>query len=445
MSPLRTWALFFLLVVLQIIDAARVQTIAKLRLPQISSPKTNDDMGALLTRASAEEEAKYKEQMLSAMDDKQRMLAPWVARALGGDPFKLAVIDIGPAGGAIPLAVAKMIHAQGKDATNSLITYTGVELSPDMVVNVTKFLESQHYPNQANQIIDGFGPWYYPPMVLPTHVFESARVVEKNALDLVNVFKSEKFPFTLIVESSVVHEIYSYAQYPDDPQITMPAGAEFAVQKIEHASTGGRPAMFSYNPKTVYKNYEQALLQLSKTGGMLSVRDGVLYENPGEDVVFKLLSDDFVTMLTMFGQDRKYPQVQAVDIQKKMDIRLPAKLVQEFMLKANWGLEGWKNEINEVYCYATLDTHKAIVQKIITEHGLKAKITKSQQYAQYRYIENLATNLEIVSGFQQPQRRWREGTGFEAGKQPHFPPTNMLLQVEVEKPGSPPRGANEAA
>jgi len=175
-----------------------------------------------------------------------------------------------------------------------------------------------------------------------------------------------------------------------------------------------------YNPEVVYKNHEESLLQLSKKGGVLSLRDGVLYEKPAELVTFKLKSDDFVGMFKLFREDSKYSgmieaQLKDVPVEKNVATKLSAGLLQEFILKANWGMEGWANEIHEVYCYATLATHLKIIQDIGSKKGLRLNVVEQKQYTQDGYIIHTKDHIEILAGFG-PKK---------------FPPTNLLIQVEV--------------
>ena len=100
------------------------------------------------------------------------------------------------------------------------------------------------------------------------------------------------------------------------------------------------------------------------------------------------------------------------------------KLVHEFLLKANWGLDGWHNEIHEVYAYATLATHKAIIAKVAKVHNISYMFEAAEEYVQCDYPTHTAEDIEIIHGF-----------GCAKGDELNccaYPPTNMLLKIIVK-------------
>lgn len=380
-----------------------------------ASPRTSAMAGALNRQGGSEEEDKYNAEMLSSWEDKKRILEPLLSQALEREE-PLTVVDIGPAGGAIIKAMAEEVTSARKvGERKNNIKYIGVELVASQIQDLEDFLRSDDYKDHTNQVGG----------LLPAAIFSESRIVNGNALYLGRDLEGQALQdTTLIVESSVVHEIYSYGWVDEDQEreIEMPDGVQFAVRPMRNQA-----GKYQYNPKTVYKNYEEALLQLAKTGGTLAVRDGVLYDQPDEPVTFTLTDETYLQMLKMFVNDKKYKHTVLREVRVIIDntraeelpqeFQLPAKIVQEFMFKAGWGLMGWANEIHETYCYATLGTHALIVNDIMAKHSLNLAIVAAEQYTQDGYVEASKDKVVISQGF---------GPTL-------YPPTNLLIKVVVQK------------
>jgi hypothetical protein len=250
-----------------------------------------------------------------------------------------------------------------------------------------------------------------------------AYFVEGNALELSTVLTSikqkneeTKSQFFSIVLSSVIHEIYSYCPY-GAPLIY---GEDIATMTSVISS--------QYNPETVYKIYYEALKSISEhqAGGSLNIRDGVMYKNPEELVSFTLNNDSWIAMFKAFLNDVKYSHLKKnIDLDSiiiGLTITLKAKYVQEFMLKANWGPGSFGNEINEVYCYMTLEDHIKLIHRAAKQLNININIPLAKEYTQEGYREHINQNkMTILSGFK--------------ANDPQFPPTNMVIRVLLDSSG----------
>lgn len=330
-----------------------------------------------------EEAAKYDAQMLSARDDKQRLL-----QDVRQDPTT-RLIDIGPAGG----ATFKDVVAIG----GKLTKYFGIEFDANELKTLNELLST-----------------YKDSGCTATQRLAVARFVEGNALELANVIRELKVQFPpeskekiSIVLSSVIHEIYSYCPYPC-----------WEPHKVDNLMTP-TSSRATYNVNTVEKIYREALIAIkdNPAGGSINVRDGVMYENPQELVTATLQNDSWVKMFEVFLRDEKYKQLGGLLSHKEMKIgqefTLPAKYVQEFMIKANWGADSFGNEINEIYCYMTLQDHIKMINEIAMELNMSIQVEASQ-YIQQGYREHITQDKIII----------KNGFGNEK-----FPPTNMVIKV----------------
>ena len=329
-----------------------------------------------------EEAAKYNAQMAHAKSDKERLL-------IDVGTGKQVVVDIGPAGGATFMSTMGL--------GDKLTKYFGIEFDGNELKSLNHMLSTYMHDEQTAEQRLGL-----------------ARFVEGNALDLANVMKKLKTEFPLepdeklaIVLSSVIHEIYSYCPY----QNSEPSVVSDLMTTTSAAST--------YNVNTVEKIYREALLAIKENpnGGSLNIRDGVMYSNPNEPVTFVFKNESWVKMFEKFLEDKKYAhlvaQLPSTDVEVDQPITLPAKYVQEFMIKANWGPESFGNEINEVYCYLTLENHTLLIEKVAKELGMTIDL-ETTEYTQQGYKDHI-TNDKIVI---------QEGFGMDK-----FPPTNMVIRM----------------
>lgn len=335
-----------------------------------------------------EEVAIYEKRMLTAQDDKARLLEDMTINQL------VSIIDVGPAGGAIFKSAASFAF-QMRDRK---ISYYGIELDKHEFLNLTALLNNPTYDDMS-----------------PKQFFDSAAFIQGNAIELYRVlnespdFNHHQHRFLLIILCSVIHEIYSYCQNNN------------VTNRFDDMATMTNSIDGKYNLESVYQVYKEALMVLKENeSGSLNIRDGVMYRYPDEMVTFTLNSELWIALFNAFLQDNKYAHLKhAIKKPKQGEpITLPAKYVQEFMLKANWGARSFGNEINEVYCYLTLENHKKLIHKAATDLDLKIDIAISEEYTQQGYQQHITDkDISILSGF---------------GKE-RFPPTNMRLKINLIK------------
>lgn len=345
-----------------------------------------------------EEAEIYDQQMAAALEDKLPLLSSLDEALQQSQP--ISVIDIGPAGGAIFKAVA---NACSKHKDNK-IGYIGVEFDKNELSNLNTMLCTYEIDNQRGEDL----------------IKSGASFVQGNALNLkevINSLKQDKLVKNenlVIVLSSVIHEIYSYC-----PNNVEQKNTKDITTLVEPSNVK------SYNPETVYKIYEEGILALATNGGTLNIRDGVMYKNPEEDVVFSLEDVSWIEMFKQFIGDSKYKHLEEKlaeqeillnELQPGQKINLKAKYVQEFMIKANWGSASFGNEIEEVYCYMKLEDHLKLIQRAADNHNISIKIEEQKSYTQAGYKEHITEKqIKIHEGFGNTK----------------FPPTNMVLKIKV--------------
>jgi len=346
-----------------------------------------------------EEVEVYDAQMASSQTDKDKLLTDI---QLGGDNNKnIIVIDIGPAGGATFKSVLATAYQANKEYK---IGYYGIEYDQNELINLNDLLNNYTFNNLSYKEILSFANFIQGNALELSQIIESITTKNKNEME--NQFLS-------IVFSSVIHEIYSYCPYHVPIKNTMDITTMTAMIASQ------------YNPETIYKIYYEGLKTISEHPGKgsLNIRDGVMYKNPTEIVCFTLNNKAWVNLFLEFINDKKYchlkDKISFESIVVGNSIKLEAKYVQEFMLKANWGPESFGNEINEVYCYLTLNDHIRLLQKAASELNINIDIPIRTEYTQQGYVQHINENkMSIISGFE---------------KSNHFPPTNMVLKVLLKK------------
>lgn len=354
----------------------------------------NADLLETYLQRDPEEVEKYDMQMASAQEDKKRLLTDIQCPI----DHLVTVIDIGPAGGAVFKSV---VSAAFHQPTPQMIGYYGVEFDKKELLSLNGLLNTYCY--EANT---------------PRNILKFAYFVEGNALNLSSIIHSlnsdnaeKQDQFFSIILSSVIHEIYSYCPY------------EEPMTHSKEVTTLTETISSQYNPETIYKIYYEGLKVISENpcGGSLNIRDGVMYKEPHEIVTFTLNNDAWIALFIEFINDRKYKhlkeKINVEGIKPGVPIQLEAKYVQEFMLKANWGARSFGNEINEVYCYLTLTDHIRLLNEAAKNLNINISFPVAEEYTQPEYKEHIDnTKITILSGF---------------SKNGLFPPTNMLLKVNV--------------
>ena len=341
-----------------------------------------------------EEIERYNEQMASAQEDKNQLLDD-ISQA--SNQSKVAVVDIGPAGG----ATFKSVVAKASEG-NKKVRYYGVEYDKKELDTLNNLLDNYSDSNQnPKQLMKHFS-------FLQGNAFDLSHalsLIKKNNDKVNNYFLS-------IVLSSVIHEIYSYCENP------------IPIIQTQDIQTMSSSILGRYNPETVYKIYYEALKGISehKAGGSLNIRDGVMCRNPDEAVAFSINDEGWLAMFKEFLNDVKYAHLKELISSDSLSlfqvIKIPAKYLQEFVLKANWGPESFGNEINEIYCYMTLDDHLKLIQQAANEVQLNIAIPVAKEYVQSGYRDHInESKIRFFSRFNLTDQ---------------FPSTNMLIKVVVD-------------
>lgn len=339
-----------------------------------------------------EEVQVYDQRMVSAQDDKARLLGD-----LKDKNRFISVVDIGPGGGSIFKSVVNT--AALKDPKR--IGYYGIELEKNELIDLNNMLKTYRYNNlTASQLL------HY------------AYFINGDALELskvigsLNIAKEAKQQYISVILSSVIHEIYSYSTYLSDQN------------HCDDLNKMTPPIQSRYNMETVYKVYYEGLKSLTENpgGGSLNIRDGVLYKHPDEKVIFTINNAAWLAMFKLFLEDPKYAhlknQIDVEHLNLHTEISLEAKYVQEYMFKANWGPHSFGNEINEVYCYMTMEDHKKLIARVAKALGIEVEIS-AEEYSQEGYKQHITNNeITIIKGFGQEK----------------FPPTNMILKITPQAP-----------
>lgn len=324
------------------------------------------------------ERASYNSQMLSSSRYKS-----WMLDKLDR-PCRTRLIDVGAAGGALT--------QQFLDMDDDNAAYFGIELDAGEVARLRQLIEFRTKGTRKAHIIEG-------------NAFELSALIQRLSKDY-PLLPNEQLR---IILSSVLHEIYSYC--PNK----LPASINLAPLQTE-ADEDGR-----YNPGTIAKVYTEALQALkdNPAGGCLYVRDGVMYKNPEESVTFVIHDPGWLKMLICFIKDGKYKtalsSISLNELEIAKPITMPAKYVQEFMLKATWGAPSFGNEINEVYCYLTLASHLSLIHHIAEKLGLAVDI-EADELIQEGYQRRITEDkILIVNGFGEKR----------------FPATNMRIIIQT--------------
>ncbi|MDX1901740.1 MAG: hypothetical protein SFW66_07030 [Gammaproteobacteria bacterium] len=337
-----------------------------------------------------EEVQTYESRMISAQDDKARLLNDLHQRT----HQNIVLMDVGPAGGAIFKSALEVAY---QNLPEMNMTYCGIELDRNELVHLNHMLGNLKYQDLTAQ-----------------QLLKYATFIQGDALNLYDVISQldstlkTSDAYLSIVLCSVIHEIYSYCHYKAEQ--THCVDITTMTQVIDD----------QYNLEAVYKVYYEGLKALSENpgAGALNIRDGVMYQFPEELVTFSIQDPSWLMMLKQFLNDRKYvhlkDQIIIDDLEIGKTIILPAKYVQEFMLKANWGPRPFGNEMNEVYCYMTRADHEKLLRRAAEALQLDIEI-HSEEYIQTGYQQHITEDkIKIISGFGDNK----------------FPPTNMVIRVK---------------
>ena len=174
-----------------------------------------------------------------------------------------------------------------------------------------------------------------------------------------------KMDFDVVIFSSVLHEIGSYAERD-----------RFAIYHIIEAL--------------------KITHSILKEGGHVIIRDG-LASSYQADVPLSLRTKEDFAALRRFIEERPMAEFDAYsreELMRRLDedpLRMPNNVIREFLCTWTWGPASWPREVEERFCYMTFREW----QKSIGDAGFRLTVNV-ESYEEYpRYFAKIVEGYEL--------------------------------------------------